>query len=153
MPSAGITEHTARLDATFDRAANFDNDPEIQAGYTRYLCILVAGFIERSVEDILQSYAEQKADSRVSRYVSTTLRRRGNLRATQIVSLFGDFDESWKELLDDSLTAEQRQAIGNVYANRNPIVHGEDVDLTYTQIRDDYHRVKDAVNALQAVAL
>ena len=153
MPSAGITEHTARLDATFDRAVNFDNDPEIQADYTRYLCILVAGFIERSVEDILQSYAEQKADSRVSRYVSTTLRRRGNLRANQIVSLFGDFDESWKELLDGSLTAEQRQAIGNVYANRNPIVHGEDVDLTYTQIRDDYHRVKDAVNALQAVAL
>ncbi len=153
MPSEGITEHAARLDATFSRATNFENDPEIQADYTRYLCILVAGFIERSVEDILQSYAEQKADSRVSRYVSTTLRRRGNLRANQIASLFGDFDEGWKVLLDDSLTAEQRQAIGNVYANRNPIAHGEDVDLTYSQIRDDYHRVKDAVNALQAVTL
>ena len=151
MPPAGITDRAARLDAAFGRAAAFE-EPEIQADYTRYLCILVAGFIERSVEDILQAYAEQKADSRVTRYVGTTLRRRGNLRANQIVRLFGDFDDSWKEQLDETLTDEQRQAIGNVYANRNPIAHGEDVDLTYSQIQNDYERVKEAVYALQAVA-
>ena len=152
MPSVAVADRSARLDAVLERGAEFHSDPEVQADYTRYLCILVAGFIERSVEDILQAYVDQASDSRVSRYVSTTLRRSGNLRAGQIVSLFEAFDDHWKARLNVELTTEHRQAIGNVYANRNQIAHGEDVDLTYRQIQGDYERVKAAVDILEETA-
>lgn len=152
MPSVAVADRSSRLEAVLERGAAFDSDPEVQADYTRYLCILVAGFIERSVEDILQAYVDEAADSRVSRYVSTTLRRSGNLRAGQIVNLFEAFDDRWKTRLDGELTAEHRQAIGNIYANRNQIAHGEDVDLTYRQIRGDYDRIRAAVQILEDTA-
>ena len=151
MPRAEADDRSARLGAVLERAAGFDNEPEIQADYTRYLCVLIAGFLERSVEEVFQRYADEKSDPRISRYISSTMRRGRNLRATDILSLTREFDDDWHRELDAALIAEQRQAIGSIYTNRNAIAHGEDVDLTFRQVRAYYGHVKAAVRSLGEV--
>lgn len=148
MSPEAMQERSGRLDTVLERAATFDDRPEIQADYTRYLCVLIAGFLERSVSEVLQDYADAQADPRIGRYVSMTLRRMRNLRADQILSLIGEFDAGWRRELDTTLTTEQRQAIGDIYTNRNSIAHGEDVDLTYRQVCAYYDHVKEAVRSL-----
>ena len=63
--------------------------------------------------------------------------------------LVGSFNEDWRTQLEKKLTTRHRDAIGSVYASRNKIAHGEDVDLAYRQVRDDYDLVREAVDFLE----
>ena len=72
-----------------------------------------------------------------------------NMRAERIFKIAGDFDEEWKTQLKLKLTLRHREAIGSVYASRNKIAHGEDVDLPYRQVSSDYALVREAVGFIE----
>ncbi len=149
---AGQGPTNVRLDEVFERASQFVHSPDIEADYARYLCILVTGFLEQAVERVILTYVDGQANPRLSRYVATTLRPMRNMRAQQILEIVGRFDEAWRSQLDAKLTIRHRDAIGSVYASRNRIAHGEDVDLPYRQVRDDYALVREAVVFLEETA-
>lgn len=140
---------TARIDDVFSRAIGFDDDPVVQADYARYLCVLVTGFLEQAVVRVLLNYVEASGDPSLSRYVAATLQRPGSMQAQEILRLVGSFKEDWRTLLDARLTTRHRDAIGSVYANRNRIAHGEDVDLAYRQVRREYDLVREAIGFLE----
>ena len=71
------------------------------------------------------------------------------MRANEILDVLKRFDDSWKSTFEGMLTLRHREAIGSVYASRNKIAHGEDVDLAFRQIRADYDLVKEAVQFLE----
>ena len=121
--------------------------------YARYLCILVTGFIEQAVERSISAYVDAQGDQRLSRYIATTFRQGRNMRAREILDIVGRFDENWRSQLNEKLTLRHREAIGSVYASRNKIAHGEDVDLPYRQVRDDYKLVREAMGFLQETLL
>ena len=66
-----------------------------------------------------------------------------------MLQLIGSFNEDWQTQLDQKLTTRHREAIGSVYASRNKIAHGEDVDLGYRQVRGDYDLVREAIEFLE----
>ena len=71
------------------------------------------------------------------------------MQAREIVRLVGRFNEDWRTQLEKKLTTRHREAIGSVYASRNKIAHGEDVDLAYRQVRGDYDLVREAIDFLE----
>ena len=150
--SPGQALSGARLDEVFARAAGFADAPDVEADYARYLCVLVTGFLEQAVERVILGYVDAQGDRRLSSYIATTLRPMRNMRARQILEIVGRFDEDWRSQLDEKLTIRHRDAIGSVYASRNRIAHGEDVDLTYRQVRDDYALVREAISILEEIA-
>lgn len=135
----------SRIDEVFERAVGFDSQPDIQADYARYLCILVTGYLEQAVVGVVLDYVDALGDASLSRYVAETLRRPGSMHAQSILQLVGRFNEDWEAQLDQKLTTRHREAIGSVYASRNKIAHGEDVDLGYRQVRGDYDLVREAI--------
>lgn len=152
MASPGQGPSSVRLDEVFARAAGFADAPDVEADYARYLCVLVTGFLEQAVEQVILGYVDNQGDPRLSRYIATTLRPMRNMRAQQILEMLGRFDDNWRAQLNAKLSIRHREAIGSVYASRNKIAHGEDVDLPYRQVRDDYALVKEAVGFLEDVA-
>ena len=126
----------------------YSEDPEALADYAKYLCVLVAGFLERAIEQILHSHAEAQSSPSVSRYVGRTLRS-GNLQTERLLQLVEHFDASWRASLESFLTDEHRAAIGSIYGNRNQIAHGDDVGLSYQQVATYYSRVKEVVRHLE----
>ena len=138
-----------RIDDVFQRAVGFNDNPEIQADYARYLCVLVTGFLEQSVVRVILEYVDELGDPSLSRYVAETLRRPGSMQAQEILRLVGNFNENWKTELGEKLTTRHREAIGSVYASRHKIAHGEDVDLAYRQVRGDYVLVLEAIEFLE----
>ena len=147
--SHGKSPSAVRLDDVFLRASRFSNQPEVEADYARYLCILVTGFLEKSVEQAILNYVDSQGNHRLSSYVAETLRSGRSMRAETIFKIVGDFDEQWKSLLVLKLTLRHREAIGSVYASRNKIAHGEDVDLPYRQVSSDYALVREAVGFIE----
>ena len=140
---------STRIDDVFERAVGFDDKPDIQADYVRYLCVLVTGFLEQAVVRVILNYVDALGDPSLSRYVAETLRRPGSMQVEQILRLVGRFNEDWRTELGEKLTTRHREAIGSVYASRNKIAHGEDVDLAYRQIRGDYDLVREAIDFLE----
>jgi len=50
-----------RLDATFERIDEIDSVAiEVQSDFAKYLCVLVSGFLERSIVELVQEHAEEK---------------------------------------------------------------------------------------------
>ena len=142
---------SVRLDETFSRAMRFDSEPEVESDYARYLCILVTGFLEKAVEQAILNYVDSQGNHRLSSYVAETLRSSRSMRAETILKIVGDFDEQWKSNLALKLTPRHREAIGSVYASRNKIAHGEDVDLPYRQVSSDYALVREAVGFIEEI--
>ena len=140
---------STQIEDVFERAIGFDREPDIQADYARYLCILVTGFLEQAVVRAILSYVDALGDPNLSRYVAETLRRPGSMQAREILRLVGSFNEGWQTQLDDKLTTRHREAIGSLYASRNKVAHGEDVDLAYRQVRGDYDLVLEAIDFLE----
>ena len=57
------------ITGVFSRAQNFGQAPDVQADYTRYLCVLVTGYLEQRVVQIIGDYVYALGNQNLSRYV------------------------------------------------------------------------------------
>ena len=64
-----------RLDATFERASKAGTDSELSSDLARYLCVLVAGFIEQAVIEIALEHVRTHSDISIQRHFENRLRR------------------------------------------------------------------------------
>jgi hypothetical protein len=56
-----VQRNRHRLDATFERIKRIQADAELQSDFAKYLCILVSGFIETSIKELVLEQTRQKA--------------------------------------------------------------------------------------------
>lgn len=110
-----------KLDATFQRAAGIQGDLELLADFARYLCVLVSGFLEQSVRELVLEHTRKKASPTVQRYVESRLRRFTNAKAQRLIDLVGSFDTDWRRDLEDYLVDERKAAVDSVIDLRNTI--------------------------------
>jgi len=50
---AAVLSDQQRLDAIFARARTLQHDPELLSDFARYLCILVSGYLEKSLAELV----------------------------------------------------------------------------------------------------
>ncbi len=143
-----ISAHQGRLDAVFSRASVVA-EPQSQADFARYLCVLVSGFIEQAVRKIYGNYADKCSNDAVARHVEANLESFTNANAEKLLQLAGSFKSSWRKDLDGYLAGERKDAIDSVLANRHNIVHGRDVGITYPRINDWYDKVKEVISFIE----
>lgn len=134
-----------RLDGVFARAPPPATDPQLQADFAKYLCVLVSGFLEKAVASLLISRAEGKASPDVASFVEATLERWQNPRCEKLLQLLGSFDQRWRLSLEASMEDEGRFAVDSVINLRNQIAHGNDVGTTLSQIKSYYVHISKVV--------
>ena len=64
-----IHSHRQRIEAAFARSTGASGDAELLADHARYLCVLVSGFIEKSLAEIVLEHARRVAAPSVQRFV------------------------------------------------------------------------------------
>ena len=70
MPgSLSIHSHQQRIEAVFARSAALDYNPELLADHAKYLCVLVSGFIEKSLSEIVLEHARRVGAPSLQRFV------------------------------------------------------------------------------------
>ncbi len=143
-----VAAHKSRIDAAFARAAGV-TDLQTQADMSRYLCILVSGFMEQATRHIYGEYARARSSPQVARYVERQLDRFMNANASKLCQITGSFDGQWGQDLEDYLAGQRKDALDSIVANRHQIAHGGDVGLTYTRMKNYYDAVKDIVAYLE----
>ena len=134
-----------RLDSAFGRLGQTSFDSEVQADCARYLCILVSGYLEKCVYELVVDHARRKGAPSLLRFVDHKTKRFTNANARKLQELMGDFDPVWRSSLELSITDDLKDAVDSVVSLRNKIAHGESVGVTYIRIKDYYVRIKNVV--------
>lgn len=135
----------SRLDAAFERISNIDEDElELRADFAKYLCVLVSGYLEKAIAEILIGYTGQQSGPRIQRYESKRLERfqptKGN-----IVALFETFDARWAEELNAFIADERAAAIGAIVRERHRIAHGGDSTISYVRVKNYRDEIETVV--------
>ncbi len=142
-----LDETIRRLSTHSDRS----DDPEIQSDVARYLCVLISGYFERSVVDMIISYTRKNASSEITSYVDHGLKRWANPNLERVTQLFCTVNKEWKESIKNKLSGEYATSINSVASLRNNIAHGESVSLGLVQIKEHYQRIVTVIDYLAQI--
>lgn len=109
---------------------------EMQAHWSRYLCVLTSGFVENIVRVIFSEYVRKNSYSPlVVRYTTKQLDGIQNPRADRIVKVAAAFDAAWGRDLESFLAQQYRSdAINAIMSNRHLIAHGRSSNITIGQV-------------------
>ncbi len=136
-----------RLDATFKRVNVVDQDAELQADFSKYLCVLVSGFLEKAVSALIVDHARRTGAPSLGRFVHQRTKNLANTNSQKLINLMGDFDPNWRTSLEALLIDDLKDAVDSVVNLRNQIAHGESVGVTYQTVADYYLLVRHAGGA------
>jgi hypothetical protein len=150
---AQIYQEKQRLAETFKRASAIRGDSELSSDFARYLCVLVSGFLEQALIEILLEYTRQRAHESVQRYVGQKLRRFTTANAQNITELVGSFDPDWRQDLEGYLVDEPKDAIDSIVNNRHAVAHGRPVGITLSSVQRYYNRVIEVVDHIADLCL
>lgn len=124
---------------------------EMQAHWSRYVCVLVAGFLENAHLELFGRYARSCSSPDVGRYVEATLKRIRNPKAGRFLETARAFNPAWepplKEFLEDN---GRKDAIDSVMANRHLIAHGKDCDISLVRVTDYLSKCVEVLDFIEA---
>lgn len=143
---AEIERQRQKLDATFKRASATNSDAELLADFAKYLCVLVAGFLEQAVIELPLEHVRTRSDISIHRHVERNLRRFTNAKAQRIIDLLGSFEPDWGKDLENYLVDEHKAAVDSVVDLRNSVSHGRPAEVSMRRVQDYYVRVKCVVD-------
>lgn len=151
-----ILSHRQRIDTLFGKVASVA-DPAAQAEWSKYLCVLVSGFIEESLRVLLEEYTLTHASPVIRAFVSREVKEITNCKTSKIISILQRFDPKWESDFLDQIQARSRiideikNSLDSVVSNRHLIAHGKNVGLRYTTVATYYTNVKRAVETMDSV--
>ncbi len=149
-----VSRMKQRLDDTFERIKTIDpGSLELQKDFARYLCVLVSGYVERAIAQIVQEHARRNGSPTLQKFVEAKTNRFTNAKTGKIMNFLGSFDKDWHQEIERYLAEGSGEAIDSVVSNRHQIAHGGDSQITYSQIRDYYTRAQELVNRVERLCL
>jgi hypothetical protein len=145
-----VAAHRARVEAVFARAKRIeeDGDAEIRSDLARYLCVIVSGYLEKSVSEMLIQHARRSGSPPLQRFVERSVGKFTNANCGKLMSLFSTFDPRWGSRLQAVLVDDVKEAVDSVVANRHLVAHGENVGITYARMWEYYQRITQVVEVI-----
>jgi hypothetical protein len=136
----------SRLDAVFARGESLaEQDSELQSDFSKYLCVLVSGFLEKAVSELLMEHARRTGAPSLQRFVNASTRKFTNANCEKLKETLGRFDPRWRDRLDKVLVDQYKDAVDGLIALRHIVAHGGDAGVTYRRMTCYYDLVKVVV--------
>ena len=151
-----IVAHRKKIDDLFEKISSIPNSAD-KSEWSKYLCVLVSGYIEESLRVLLEAYCENRASDTIQNFVSKHISRVTNCNTQRIEEILGSFDKTLKNNFTEQIVAnseikdEIKNSIDSIIANRHSIVHGRSVGISYAQVLKYYENVKKAVEILEII--
>jgi hypothetical protein len=145
-----VSRLKARLDSTFERGKliSASADLETQADFARYLCVLVSGYLEKSLTELLQEHSRRHGGPTLQRFVERNTRRFANANSQKLRDLLGSFNADWTAKLDAVLVDEFKDAVDSVISLRHVIAHGGSAGITLSRVSEYYQRIQLVVDEI-----
>ena len=104
-------------------------DSEIQTHWAKYNCVLISGFMEQAVKEMLLEYASNNASPRIIKYVEGTWPESKNMKCDAIREILRNFDSNWEKNFENWLESnERKKEINEIISWRNAVAHGQEAN-------------------------
>ncbi|WP_411721095.1 HEPN domain-containing protein [Mycetocola sp.] len=147
---AEVDRRYKRLKAVFAGIDGQGLTSELLAHYAKYLCVLVAGFAEQSVKELVSEYARVQSSERVHRYVAGQLKLVWGLDTVKLQRIVEAMDPTWWAELK-AARPEELESLASVASVRNLIAHGQDTGITIGTITNYFEDVNKLVRHLSTL--
>lgn len=137
MQNRKLHAQSSKIENLFKKTKDID-DFELQGQWGRYLCILVAGFVENALCELFQSYSEKRADPIVLKFIKKKIDEYQNPKSARFIEVAKIFDEDWAESIESYFKShpESKNAIDSIMTNRHNIAHGGDNGISVSTINN-----------------
>lgn len=149
MKHRDIWNQKRYLDYLFGEGKKFKDDYEMLAHWSRYLCVLICGWIQIAVYEIYSDLVQRKSSAEVQRFVLKKLKRLQSPMMNNIVSLTYEFSKEWGCALEKATNGELKTAVDGIVSNRNLIAHGESSDISYYRLKEYYEKAVKVIELLE----
>ncbi len=135
-------ERKRSIDHLFDIISTVQSseeiDDEIKSCLAKYLCVVVSGFLETSIQDIYTDYAQNKSHVNVTNFVSRKLAQFRSPKMGNLLTLTACFSGPWQKDLEQYCKDEIEGAVNSLVESRHKIGHGKDVTITFSRVKAYY---------------
>src|SRR5437667_2219429 len=149
MNTTEVHRAKSRVDTAFEIGKSLLESPELQSHWARYLCILVSGYLETSIQTLYSEYAKENAIPPVASYVRAQLKGFFNPKMEKVLSVTRTFSSEWADALEEATTDQVKSSIDSVVAVRHQIAHGQNVGISYSIIRQYYNDAVELVRLIE----
>lgn len=151
MKNRELQRQLHRIKWLIDQTATASKEQlELQAHWSQYLCILVAGFIENAIGEIYSEYAKQAASPPIAAFVSNVVLRIQNPKAQKFVDTAKGFKSEWGDDLEAYLSNDGRkEAIDGIMSNRHLIAHGQASGITVARVKTYLDRCVEVIGYIE----
>lgn len=151
MHSRKLHSQLQRLRSLIDKTTTASGrDFELHGHWGRYLCVLVAGFLENAIGEIYTEFANRAASGPAASFIAARVLKIQNPKSQRFVETAGAFKSEWGIELEEFLDQEgRRDAIDAIMNNRNQIAHGEDVGISVIRVKEYLDKCVEVVEFLE----
>lgn len=129
-----VRSQQRHLESVFTLIDGSDLSTEARAHYARYLCILLAGFAEQALKDLVAEHARRQSAPTVHRFVEGRMGKLWGINQVKLRETLDAFDQQWWADLEAKLPQEI-DALNSVGKLRDSISHGGDSGVGMTQVQ------------------
>ena len=127
-----------------------DGEIELQSHWAKYLCILVAGFVENTLQILYSDYVLRSTLTPVARFAVGVIRSIQNPRPKRFVEVASGFKEEWGTQLEAFLDLDGRgDAFNSVMQARHQIAHGKNSDISLARVSDYFEKIVQVANFVE----
>ena len=151
MHSRKLHARLQRLNALIEKTTPASGDDlELQSHWGRYLCVLVAGFMENAIGEVYAEFAHKGGNELVANFVSIHVLKIQNPKAQRFIETAHAFKTEWGHELEKFLDQNGRKdAIDAIMNNRNLIAHGENAGISVVQVKQYLEKCIEVVEFLE----
>lgn len=120
---------------------------ELTGHYARYLCVLVSGYAEQSIKELVAQHCRARSSESIQRYVGKQVGWLRNIDLEKLKQLIESFDLEWWRTLSHS-RPDELEAFGSVAAVRNSISHGGDGSITIATLTQYFNQISAVLDDL-----
>lgn len=153
MNNRDLNRQLNQLKDLIDRTGIATDDIELQGHWGRYLCVVVAAFVENGLQTIYSEFASQSSSWQVARYVQNRLGRVTNPNSRLFLEVAGSFNDDWREELEVHLLevdSSRKDALDSIMNNRNQIAHGRSTGITVHRVRAYFERCVEILEFIES---
>lgn len=134
------------------------DDPEEQSHWAKYLSVLISGYLEQSIKEILLEFTTSHAAASLGHYIQATWPQSQNMNTNNIKNILENFDRSWGAHFESWLAEndQYKSEINSLIASRNDVAHGKEANTTNVTLRSARKRLEvafDVIDFLERLAL
>lgn len=108
------------------------DSPEAQANNAKYLAVLISGYLEQAIKELLLHYVFKKSSPQVAKYVEGTWPTSKNMTTSNITDILRQFNSTWGDEFEtwQNEDPSRKSNINSIISWRNNIAHGNESNTT-----------------------